>query len=438
MTQSHFTPHFRPSKLAVASAVLLALAVSSPASSQQPSAGQENGQKKAAQAESSGAKSSSGNKNQAHQNEADHSEHAQQESPALGVVVGSCPGKGVCVEDTVWGSPAGEAGIRQGDYILSVDGQQVSSPQQLTDAVKKMKAGKQVSVKFWREGQEMSEQLTLASQAEQPPESHKAWLGVMLAPADEEGVSIEQVMSDSPASEAGLQVGDTITKQGGKEVSDMQSFMESVEDSGPGSELKLTIKRNGKEQQMPVKLGHVHQAPMRFLRHIHILTYPNDSQSASGQSGSGGESSLTDDTLDEMRRQIRELQQQISELKGQQGGRQAQGTDSDDLSMKVPSMGSNGTMLVVQRGGHQGTYNRGYSNRGYNWNRNQNWNNYNNNDWRNRYQSQYRSPLYRSPQYGNSYYRYGGQPYYGNFGRGYGSGYNRPGIQLGNFGVYWY
>ena len=389
---------------------------------------------KSSAGDQAGAKSTGGNASHSQQQ---HSEHAEQESPALGVVVGSCPGKGVCVEDTVYGSPADEAGIRQGDYILSVDGQQFSSPQQLTDAVKKMKAGKQVSVKFWREGEEMSEQLTLASQAEQPPESHKAWLGVMLAPADEEGVAIVQVISDSPASEAGLQEGDTITKQSGKKVSDIQSLMESVEDSGPGSELQLTIKRNGKEQQIPVKLGHVHQAPMRFLRHIHILTYPNDSQSASGQSGSGGESNSTDEMLDEMRRQIRELQQQISELKGQQGGQQARGADSDDLSMKVPTKGSNGTMLVVQRGGHQGTHNRGYSNRGNNWNRNQSWNNYSNNDWRNRYQSQYRSPLYRSPQYGNSYYRYGGQPYYGNFGRGYGSGYSRPGIQLGNFGVYW-
>lgn len=55
------------------------------------------------------------------------SERSDDEAPALGILAGSCPGKAVCVKGTLPDSPAQEAGIVPGDYILSVDGQEVTS-----------------------------------------------------------------------------------------------------------------------------------------------------------------------------------------------------------------------------------------------------------------------------------------------------------------------
>ena len=52
------------------------------------------------------------NENQTATNSSNSSdEHDADESPQLGVIIGSCPGQGVCVLDTVWGSPADEAGM---------------------------------------------------------------------------------------------------------------------------------------------------------------------------------------------------------------------------------------------------------------------------------------------------------------------------------------
>lgn len=353
-------------------------------------------------------------------------QHADDESPALGVIVGSCPGEGVCVHDTIWNSPADEAGLRQGDYILSVNGQAVSSPGELKQVVQKLKAGQEATVTVWRQGQKMDKQVTLAAKADQPPESHKAWLGVMLAPADQEGVRIQQVMPASPAAEAGLRSGDTIIKQGDQQVADVQSFVESVEDMGPGSPLQLTVRRNGTDTKVDVTLGHTEEAPMQFLRAMRPVI--EDPWAQGDRGNSNGSSDMLDETLDQMRRQIRELQNQVQELKADKQ-QQPNRIDNQDLSQSSSQLDANGTTLVVQRG---------YRDRGGNWNRGRGWDNNYNNRWDRGYRSGYRGPLYRSPRYGNYYYRYGGRPYYGNFGRGYGYGYGRNGVQIGNFGVYWY
>ncbi len=354
-------------------------------------------------------------------------EHAEDESQALGVVVGSCPGNAVCVLDTIWGSPADEAGLRQGDYILSVDDKNVSSPKQLNQAIEASDAGKEVTLTVWRHGTESKMQVMPASMSEELPASQRAWLGVMLSPAQEGGgVLIEQVMRDSPAAEAGLRSGDTITKQGDKKVMDVQSFIESVGDMGPGSEMQLTVQRSGKAQQMPVTLGDKSEAPMRFQR---VQRPSMDDQDMSSSRESGNSMEMLDEAIDEMRQQIRELSNEVRELKTG-NGKQPKPAEVDDLS-NSDTFTDGAITLVTDRWN------------GNNWNRGNSWNNnntnYNNNDWRTSYRSGYRSPLYRSPGYGNSYYRNGGQSYYGNFGRnyGYGSGYGQGGVRIGNFGVWW-
>ncbi|TWU05830.1 PDZ domain-containing protein [Stieleria varia] len=342
-------------------------------------------------------------------------EHADDESPQLGVIVGSCPGEGVCVLDTVWGSPAHEAGIMHGDYILTLDGTEVSTPRELMDALKKTKGGDTATIGLWRQGETMEQKVMLASKADKPPASHGAWLGVMLSPdQDDKGVRIEKVMRGSPASDAGLRSGDVIVQREQSAISSVRSFAESIEDMEPGTELQLTVHRNGDPMQMKVTVGDLDEAPMRFMRESQ-----NAFQSMGGRSqysaGREESSEMLEETLDELRKRIRELEKSIREMK-----------PSDDISQRSDVLGSDGTMLVVQRDQRR----RGYDGR----NRGRNWDNdfY---DWRSRYRSGYRYPLYRSPRYGNSYYRYGGRPYYGNFGRSY--GYGRSGFRIGNFGVWW-
>lgn len=350
-------------------------------------------------------------------------EHADDEAPQLGVIVGSCPGEGVCVLGTVWGSPADDAGIVHGDYILSLNGTTVSTPKELIAALKQAKEGDKAKVKLWRQGETIEREVMLASKADEPPASHRAWLGVMLTPAEnDEGVQIDQVMRGSPAEKADLRIGDVIVKRDDQAIGDIRSFAENIEDMQPGSELQLTVKREGNPMQIKVTVGDIEEAPMRFWRQAQDAMQSIGGQSTD-RSATDESSSMLEDALDEMRQRVRELERKLGELK-----------TSDEVSQRSDVSGSDGTMLVVQRGQRRGSDWSGSDWSGSDWNRGRSWD-HNYNDWQNRYRSGYRYPLYQSPRYGNSYYRYGGRPYYGNFGRNYGFG--RGGVRIGNLGVWW-
>jgi len=366
----------------------------------------------------------------AQQNNQAEDPHAEDESAALGVVVGSCPGNAVCVLDTIMGSPADEAGLRQGDYIISVDDQQVTSPLELNRMIERLDAGKEVKLTLWRNGQQTQKQVKLAALAEEAPASHRAWLGVRLSPAakGQPGIVIEQVLRGSPAAEAGLRSSDRITKLGQKDVSDIQSFIESTEDLGPDSEMQLTIDRRGTEHQVAVTLGSWDDAPISFLRQA-MGSSRNSKAAHSSRDGDADEAiEMLEQTVDDMRQQLRSLERQVQQLVGEQP-EQPQRQSDDDVSILLDRSLSEDetTTLVMQRGFRGGNYGNRY---------NRSWDN-NYYDWRNQYRSGYRTPLNQSPRYGNSYYRYGGQPFYRNYGGGYGYGFGRPGVRIGNLGVYW-
>ncbi len=370
-------------------------------------------------------------------------EHAEAESAELGVVVGDCPGDAVCVLDSVWGSPADEAGIRQGDYIVSINGKKVTSPRELQEVVGAMQAGEKATVRVWRRGEERDREITLAAKAEQPPESHRAWLGVMLVPAEEDegGVEVDRVIRGSPASKGGLQSGDVIVRHGDTEVSDAASFIESVEELGPGSELALTVRRDGTEHELSVTLGHMDEAPMEFLQQAMRLPMdefqtgfgpppPLDSRGPMGPPRPSVSSDVIEETLDEMRQRLRALEREVRELKGDTA-EQEESDPENDLSNAPPSVGAGEATLVVQRDGRGRGRGRGRGpdfdrrwDRGFD-------------DWRRSYRRGFRPPVPRSPRDGYRYYRYRGNPYYyGGYDRRYGP--PRSGFRIGNLRFYWY
>ena len=61
--------------------------------------------------------------------------------------------------------------------------------------------------------------------------------------------------SGSAADRAGLRQGDVITALNGTAITDPNTFRNMIASSGPGSEVTLTVKRDGKEGQVRARLG---------------------------------------------------------------------------------------------------------------------------------------------------------------------------------------
>jgi putative serine protease PepD len=82
-----------------------------------------------------------------------------------------------------------------------------------------------------------------------------AYVGVELNSTSTNGAQVTQVQPSSPGASAGLQANDTITAVNGKAVSSTQGFIETVDNYAPGQTITLTIKRNGQQQNVQLKLG---------------------------------------------------------------------------------------------------------------------------------------------------------------------------------------
>ena len=91
----------------------------------------------------------------------------------------------------------------------------------------------------------------------------RPWLGVLLSTVDEftvlrynlsvdKGVFIAQVVPDSPAARAGLQVNDVIISAGGKEITDAQELIRLIHSSEIGQGIEITFWRGDTEMTTAV------------------------------------------------------------------------------------------------------------------------------------------------------------------------------------------
>ncbi len=75
------------------------------------------------------------------------------------------------------------------------------------------------------------------------------------------GVLVSHVEPGSPAEKGGLKGGDVITRFRDKEVTDAQALRELVGDTKAGTEAKLQVLRDGKEQSLTIRVGEAAATP---------------------------------------------------------------------------------------------------------------------------------------------------------------------------------
>jgi serine protease Do len=185
---------------------------------------------------------------------------------------------GALVEDVSAGGPADKAGIKNGDVIRKLNGQQIDDAGQLTALITNLNPGAEANLDILREGQPVTIKVTLG---ERPAEaslrgggtvqegtlrgitvqnltpSFREQLGL---PGNTTGVVIAELTPDSPAAQQGLQPGDVIegiNRQPVRTVADFNRLAAQakgqtllrVNRQGNGAFVVISPDESGEEQQ---------------------------------------------------------------------------------------------------------------------------------------------------------------------------------------------
>jgi S1-C subfamily serine protease len=237
--------------------------------------------------------------------------------------------RGALVRSVEEDSPAGKAGLKEGDVIVRFDGESVRSASQLRRLVAETPAGRGVAIEVARGGATQKLTATLAERgrgfrfygpgggdfsvempewdmavpvppeapaaphalvAPQPPKAPKAvrpfawsWndddgfmirkfgpgqrkLGIEYMEMGEQlagyfklpgktGVLVTAVDADGPAAKAGMKAGDVVIKLGADAIADSGDLRQAVSRADGGSEVTVTVQRDGRPVELKVTLA---------------------------------------------------------------------------------------------------------------------------------------------------------------------------------------
>jgi S1-C subfamily serine protease len=180
--------------------------------------------------------------------------------------------QGVLVHSVSPDGPAAKAGLKSGDRIVTADGKEVKSFEDLKALVAHRKPGDKVVLKVVRDGKEQSLTVTLGEA--HSAASGAAYLGVLSQPltpdlkehlgvAADKGALVARVLPNSPAAKAGLSEEDVITHVGDVAVSNPEELREAVKKAGAGTEVVLKVVRGSKKLDLKVRLEEAPAAAAR-------------------------------------------------------------------------------------------------------------------------------------------------------------------------------
>jgi serine protease Do len=202
--------------------------------------------------------------------------------------------------------PAGKAGLKEGDVILSFNGDKVESAEQLKRMIHETPPGRGVALGVSRGGQSVNLNVQLADRRQlgemnaphvmippMPPmhieipqieimshtstprvgisvESLTPQLGDFFGAPNGQGLLVRSVEKGSPADQAGIKAGDVIVKVGGERITDSGDWRMTLRDKTGA--VPFTIMRDKREQTLNVKV------PERRSANNGTTTFTFDSQ----------------------------------------------------------------------------------------------------------------------------------------------------------------
>ncbi len=278
---------------------------------------------------------------------------------------------GVLVNEVVDGSPAHEAGLQDGDVIISFNGKDLANHKALTKAVSKSAPGEKVEVIVLRDGNKKKLKVKLGERQEthmsffsdedRVHSSHggenvfvwrgnehgdnkqfeimikdldgmheeRGFMGIevddiseqmgdFLDVEDGEGALITSVTENSAAEQAGLKAGDVIINIGDDEVDEAAEVYEALAGTQPGQKLDIELIRKGKKKSLEITLGEVPESQM--VKHMGMIGGDNDFfiQSPKMHNERLNEMRIIyddDEDLKEMRQELENMKKELKKMK---------------------------------------------------------------------------------------------------------------------------
>ena len=182
------------------------------------------------------------------------------------------PGTGVVIVNVYPGGPADDAGLREGDVVISVERTPVRNLNEMADAVERFAPGAPIQFTVQRDGELHSLRVTAGARPTQEPASgagqpderlplpreapaardvrSRPTLGVTVVEATEDvrgrygltvqrGAVITAIQPASPADRAGLPLGAVIVSADGQRVDDTRDLLDILAQAQVGQEIEL-------------------------------------------------------------------------------------------------------------------------------------------------------------------------------------------------------
>ena len=169
------------------------------------------------------------------------------------------PGYGIVIASLLEDGPAEKAGVARSDILLEIDGQELEGPSDLRRILDDLEPSDEVELTVLH-GDELRTLSVVLGERDGRP-----YLGLNLCGSVPEAVPVSraasgalltEVVSDSPAEEAGLQVGDVIVAVDGQAIDVEHSLADLIAGYKPGDRVMLEVMRPGEEsREVTAKLG---------------------------------------------------------------------------------------------------------------------------------------------------------------------------------------
>jgi membrane-associated protease RseP (regulator of RpoE activity) len=163
--------------------------------------------------------------------------------------------QGLVISDVTSQGAFAQAGFRENDRIVSINGQPVNNEAQFVHMLWRPGSDQMASVVVLRNGQQhtLIVSPTAVMQGVVPVDPFYQ-AGLILDPNRTDQLVVQQVFPRTPAFYAGLRPGDVISGLGGRRITSSRALAQAFQ-GGSGADLGLVVTRNGQDRQLALNLG---------------------------------------------------------------------------------------------------------------------------------------------------------------------------------------